>query len=107
MSVERKDTINIPYPMLAIVFTLVVQTLGGVWWASAMNAKMEFLQALLNKLEISVNLSTKDRYTSQDAVRDWSANDRRVSSLESLVEVNRRAIVGLQIEGHKISKDDL
>lgn len=39
---RRSEGIRIPYPLLGIMFTLIIQTLGGVWWASAMNAKMEY-----------------------------------------------------------------
>lgn len=95
---RRAEGVSIPYPLIAIVFTLIIQTLGGVWWASAMNAKMEYLQDGQAKLEIAIINASSNRYTSLDASRDWAVNERRLNSIESTINENKKSIIELQIK---------
>lgn len=103
---EEPASVTIPYPLLSIVVVLVVQTMGGIWWASAMNAKMGYLQGGQEKLEIAINLGTKDRYTLLDAQRDWTVNDRRMDALEHGLESNKKAIIDLEIQSKTIRQSN-
>ncbi len=95
---RRGEGISIPYPLLGIMFTLIIQTLGGVWWASAINAKMEYLNLGQKNMESAISLAATNRYTSSDAARDWAANDRRLTIIENSMAENKKVITDLQIK---------
>ena len=98
---RRSEGISIPYPLLGIMFTLIIQTLGGVWWASAMNAKMEYLNLGQKNMEAAISTAAVNRYTSSDAARDWAANDRRLTIIENSIAENKRVITKLEISNGK------
>lgn len=98
---RRSEGLNIPYPLLGIMFTLIIQTLGGVWWASAMNAKMEYLNLGQKNMEAAISTAATNRYTSSDAARDWAANDRRINNIESSIIENKKTLTMLQINNKK------
>lgn len=95
---RRIESLNIPYPLIGVIFALVLQTVGGVWWASSMNTSMTYLKAGQAEMNIAITNAGANRYTSVDASRDWAVNDRRILSLENNVSDNKRAIIELQIK---------
>jgi hypothetical protein len=98
---RRSEGISIPYPLLGIMFTLIIQTLGGVWWASSINAKMEFLGLGQKNMEAAIASSAINRYTSVDAARDWATNERRLAVIEDAIMENKRTITRLEISNGK------
>lgn len=98
---RRAEGLNIPYPLLGIMFTLIIQTLGGVWWASAMSAKLGFMNDGQIKLEKAIGEASLNRYTSLDASRDLATYDRRLNIIESTISENKRIITDIQIKMNK------
>lgn len=95
---RRAEGVSIPYPLLGIMFTLVLQTLGGVWWASAMSAKLGYLNDGQVKLETAITTIGINRYTTVDAARDLAGYDRRFTVLEATVNENKKVLTELQIK---------
>lgn len=67
---------------IAVVMAILVQTAGSVWWASALSTKLDVLQAQMIELKA-------ERYTSNDARRDFESmrirvdnSERRIADLE-------------------------
>ena len=48
---------------IAVLFVLLVQTGGGIWWAATLSSDMRTVQAALKQFET-------ERYTKEDARRD-------------------------------------
>lgn len=95
---RRQEGVSIPYPLLGIMFTLVLQTLGGVWWASAMSSKLGYLNDGQSKLEAAITAVGINRYTTVDAARDLAGYDRRFTILEANVNENKKLLTELQIK---------
>lgn len=102
---RRAEAVNIPYPILGVIITLVIQTIGGVWWASSMNTNMKYLNDGQSKLEKLISESSALRYTSIDASRDWAANERRINVIEGTIERNNKLLTDLQIK-NGITRDN-
>lgn len=95
---RRQEGVNIPYPLLGIMFTLIIQTLGGVWVASSMKSELGFLNEGQKKLEKTIGEASINRYTSFDAARDLTSFDRRINAIEATVNENKKVITDLQIK---------
>lgn len=48
---------------LALIFVLVVQTGGWIWWAATQSAKLDYLTAMVAEFKVA-------QYTQEDARRD-------------------------------------
>lgn len=73
---------------VAVMFTLLVQTGGVVWWAANITAKLESLTVQVQELRAV-------KYTAADAVRDQALLLQRVDSLDrrlSIVETQVREV---------------
>lgn len=88
---RRKENILVPHSVLGIVFAIVVQSMGAIWWASgfssSVSVKLDYLQKTQTDLTQTVIDGTKNRYTTFDAERDWSYNEKRLSSIESDIKI--------------------
>lgn len=71
---------------LPLVLFLVAQTGAGIWWASRNNARQEFLIEQIRELKQVAKEASADRYTSADAMRDWSAFETWRNGIERRVE---------------------
>lgn len=67
---------------LALIFAIVVQTGGWIWWAATLSAKVE-------DLSLQIAALSADKYTASDAKKDGalymtriSDHDRRLENLE-------------------------
>lgn len=68
---------------LALMFALMVQTGGWIWWAATQSAKLDTLTAMMSEFRAS-------QYTQSDARRDMeimqsrhAENKRRIEVLEN------------------------
>lgn len=75
---------------LAVLFTLVIQTGGGVWWLAQVSSKIDY--AIVTMQEFKA-----ERYTRDDARRDRelasqrdAEHDRRLANLEASLEALKR-----------------
>lgn len=75
---------------IAVLFTLLVQTGGGIWWLAQVSAKIDYAIAAMAEFKA-------DRYTQADARRDLellrshdNEHDRRLAVLESQLEAMRK-----------------
>lgn len=86
---RRKENIMVPYSVLGIIFAIVVQTMGALWWASgfssSVSVKLDYLQKGQTELSSAILDSDKSRYTLSDAQKDWAVNEKRLSALEAEV----------------------
>lgn len=67
---------------LALIFAIVVQTGGWIWWAATLSAKVE-------DLSLQIAAISADKYTATDAKKDsalyltkFAEHDRRLDNLE-------------------------
>ena len=71
---------------VAVILAFFLQTVGAVWWAATLTAKIE-------ELSYQVAALTVDKYTKSDAERDKALCSQRMQYLEdriSRVESTRR-----------------
>src|SRR5690348_12243000 len=71
---------------LAFIFTIMLQTCAGVWWAATLTTKLDTLNIQIIELKT-------DRYTSNDARRDLALQQamqqelaRRIDNLEKRIK---------------------
>lgn len=87
---RRKENILVPYPILGIIFAIVVQSMGALWWASgfssSVSVKLDYLQKTQAEVGQAVIDGSRNRYSLSDASRDWSFNDKRLTVIESELE---------------------
>lgn len=60
---------------LAMIFAIVMQTMGAIWWAATLSAK-------LDDLSYQVAALTADKYTKSDAEKDQKYAEQRFSDIE-------------------------
>ena len=67
---------------LALIFAIIVQTGGWIWWAATLSTKVE-------DLSLQIAALSADKYTATDAKKDaalymskFSDNDRRLENIE-------------------------
>ena len=81
--VKKIETVMIPYSVLGVIFAIILQTMGAIWWASGITFKIDYLQKTQQEFNQSILEGTKNRYTSIDATRDWNTNEKRLGSIEA------------------------
>lgn len=81
--VKKIETVMIPYSVLGVIFAIILQTMGAIWWASGITFKIDYLQKTQAEFNQSILEGTKNRYTSVDASRDWNANEKRLGGIEA------------------------
>lgn len=64
---------------IAIIFALILQTMGGIWFAATYVAKIDTLTNLMSEFKAS-------QYTQNDAQRDKEAISARTDDLAHRVE---------------------
>ena len=65
---------------LALIFTLAVQTGGGIWWAASLSSKLDNMAGQLAEVRA-------EKYTAHDAEKDLRLINSRID------EVNRRLVL--------------
>lgn len=81
MTLERRDDkwhVGKEIPV-AVILAFFLQTVGAVWWAATLTAKID-------ELGYQVAALTMDKYTQNDAKRDQALILQRMSSTELRVE---------------------
>lgn len=75
---------------IAVLFTLVVQTGGGIWWLAQVSSKIDYAIATMQEFKA-------ERYTRDDARRDRelasqrdAEHDRRLAAIEASLEMLKR-----------------
>jgi len=75
---------------IAVLFTLVVQTGGGIWWLAQVSSKIDYAIATMQEFKA-------ERYTRDDARRDRelaaqrdAEHDRRLAAIEASLEILKR-----------------
>lgn len=64
---------------VAVILAFFVQTIGAVWWAATLTAKID-------ELSYQVAALTMDKYTQNDAKRDQALILQRMSSTENRID---------------------
>jgi hypothetical protein len=81
---------------IALIFAVVMQTLGGIWWMSQLSLKLD--NALLQMADFKV-----ERYTREDARRDRELMEQKMNQLSSIDhEFDRR----LNVTESKVERID-
>lgn len=81
MSEDRRDEkwhVGKEIPV-AVILAFFLQTIGAVWWAATLTAKID-------ELSYQVAALTMDKYTQSDAKRDQALILQRMSSTELRVD---------------------
>ena len=73
--------------LIAVLFTLMVQTGGGIWWLAQVSSKIDYAIAAMQEFKA-------ERYTREDARRDRELvqqrdleHERRLTSIEAQIDV--------------------
>lgn len=83
---------------IAVLFALVIQTAGGIWWLAQLSAKIDYAIGALSEFRV-------ERYTREDARRDRELlvtlieqvkqrdieHERRMTAIEAQLERARQA----------------
>lgn len=80
---------------LAVLFALVVQTSGIVWWAATMDARVV-------RLEEQVTGGTDDRYRASRAQSDFRLRDDRIARNAGDIAAINGMIISLDIKMDKM-----
>lgn len=100
-----KEDIMIPYSMIGLIFAIILQSMGAVWWSSGVNVKLDYLQKSQTELATQLTTASQNKYTSLDAARDWANNDKRaeldeltVKALSDKIDIDDKRITILETE---------
>lgn len=98
---RRKENISLPQSIIGVIIAIVFQTMGAVWWASSVTVKLDFLKQTQSDFSSAIIEGTRNRYTSEDAERDWKINERRLLAIEQDIKSLRDKFYnnGLKIKG--------
>jgi hypothetical protein len=73
---------------IALIFALIVQTAGWIWWAATQSAKLDTLTAMVSEFKAA-------QYTQNDARRDQEINLGRDRDMARRIDM---------LEGDKMSR---
>lgn len=68
-----------------MIFMLLAQTAGGVWWASQLSAKIDRALETLQEYKI-------ERYTREDARRDFESMKLRATEHDRRLDANEHRL---------------
>jgi hypothetical protein len=76
---ERRPTVVAELrAWIAVATVLLVNGIGGVWWAASLSSELKFVQQMLTELRSQVGTT----YTTTEARRDREAMEQRISDHE-------------------------
>ena len=90
MAEDPKRGFVIRYELLSIILIMVLQLLGGMWWASSTNTNLINMKAELVSIKAQLEQATRDRFTGLDAERAHAAIEKRLDKIDSRVETLER-----------------
>lgn len=64
---------------IAMIVTVIMQTMGVIWWAATLSAKMD-------DLSYQVAALTADKYTKSDAGKDQKYVEQKMNDIERRVD---------------------
>lgn len=105
--VRKIETVMIPYSVLGVIFAIVLQTMGAIWWASGITIKIDFLQKSQQEFTQTIIDGTRNRYTSLDASRDWALNEKRIVKVEEDIKLIQNKILDLPPKWFQEKFDDI
>lgn len=70
---------------LAMIFAILVQTMGAIWWAAVLSTK-------LDDLSYQVAALTADKYSQKDAERDKQLLSQKIDFVSSRVDKIERKV---------------
>lgn len=98
---RRKENLMIPYSMIGVVMSIVIQTMGAIWWASGVNVKLDYIQKTQVDFAQTIYEGTKNRYTSLDAFKDWTENNKRIDTIEKDLKELGIKVISFQAKYNK------
>lgn len=63
---------------IALIATIAFQTIGLIWWAATITAKVD-------SLSFQVASLTEDKYSQHDAIRDQALNSEKIENMKQAV----------------------
>jgi hypothetical protein len=92
---EEKRGFIVRYELMGIIAIMLLQTMGGIWWAATQTANMANVKAELIVIKTQLLNYTNNVYKAADAERAHIAIDRRLDKSEArIVELERYHITG-------------
>lgn len=77
---EKKENWHVGKEIpIAMLFAILLQTMGAIWWAATMSTK-------LDDLSYQVAALTADKYSQHDAARDQALVDEKIANLKQSIE---------------------
>lgn len=67
--------------IVAIGTSVITHVCVAIWWASKINTTLSFLQKAIETLNDTVIRHDADRYTKNDAAKDFAIRDNQLSAL--------------------------
>jgi hypothetical protein len=82
---EEKKGFTVRYELMGIIGIMIIQTMGGVWWASSTNTNLYNMKSELTDIKSQLARAYIDRFTAVDAERAHAAIDRRMDKAEARI----------------------
>lgn len=67
--------------IVAIGASVLVHIITAVWWASRIDTTLTFLSNTITVLNDTIVRHDANRYTTQDAAKDFSIRDRQIEAI--------------------------
>jgi len=83
--VDEQKGFVVRYELLAIIFIMLTQTMGGIWWASATNTNLYNVKNELTDIKSQLQRSVSERFTAADAERAHNAIEKRIDKHEDRI----------------------
>lgn len=80
---QRPSIVNEVRAWLLVGITLLVNIVGGVWWAATLSAEIKALREMLGRLELQVSTMAGAAYTAAEARRDLEHVQRQLTDHEA------------------------
>lgn len=81
------------YELLGIIGIMIIQTLGGVWWAATMTSDSKYMRAEMADIKLQLASASNGKYTTAEAVKDFGVIEKRLDKLETRVMNLERGVV--------------
>jgi hypothetical protein len=72
--------------VLSIGMATFIHIVTAVWWASKINATLNFLQTSIHSLNDTILRHDANRYTTNDASKDFSIRDEQIKAAHRRID---------------------
>jgi hypothetical protein len=80
---EKKSGFVVRYELLGIIAIMLIQTMGGMWWAATLTSDLQHVKEELVAIKVQLLAQTQNSYKIAEAEKDFRVVNDKIEKLEA------------------------